>query len=101
MNRIIMKSNVAEQELNLVDNKIVLDKDDDIDLEYKGNDVRLVFDVRANTHVNLSVFSIDNEVNIDNVKDTYAIDEITDISINAKYFFGEAVSKVKESGILV
>ena len=67
MNRIIMKSNVAEQELNLVDNKIVLDKDDDIDLEYKGNDVRLVFDVRANTHVNLSVFSIDNEVNIDNV----------------------------------
>ena len=54
MNRIIMKSNVAEQELNLVDNKIVLDKDDDIDLEYKGNDVRLVFDVRANTHVNLS-----------------------------------------------
>ena len=90
MNRIIMKSNVAEQELNLVDNKIVLDKDDDIDLEYKGNDVRLVFDVRANTHVNLSVFSIDNEVNIDNV---YNIGSNASLNITKFYHNKEVCEK--------
>ena len=45
MNRIRMKSNVLEQELSLVDNKIVLEENDDIDLEYIGNDIRLVFDL--------------------------------------------------------
>lgn len=40
------------------------------------------------------------EVNVDNVKDTYAIDEITDISINAKYFFGEPVANVAVKGTL-
>ena len=90
MNRIIMKSNLAEQELNLVDNKIVLDKDDDIDLEYKGNDVRLVFDVRANTHVNLSVFSIDNEVNIDNV---YNIGSNASLNITKFYHNKEVCEK--------
>ena len=67
MNRIRMKSNVLEQELSLVDNKIVLEENDDIDLEYIGNDIRLVFDIRENTHINLFIFSIDNEVNVDNV----------------------------------
>ena len=46
MNRIRMKSNVLEQELSLVDNKIVLEENDDIDLEYIGNDIRLVFDIK-------------------------------------------------------
>lgn len=40
------------------------------------------------------------EVNVDNVQDTYAIGDTTDIAINAKYFFGEPVTNATVKGTL-
>lgn len=40
------------------------------------------------------------EVNVDNVKDTYAIGDTTEIAINAKYFFGEPVANATVKGTL-
>lgn len=40
------------------------------------------------------------EVNVDNVQDTYALGDTTDIAINAKYFFGEPVANAVVKGTL-
>lgn len=72
MNNIKVKNGLVCSELGLINNKIVLEGENDIDLEYVlDNDVKLVFDIKEGAKVNLCIFSLDNKLKTDNVYNIY------------------------------